>query len=147
MIFGAIADYATAGALGKLTVVNVFDMIFVMAPAPSLALPRCSVALRLEAPTVRGVDRKVVLRIMNADGNPVVGPFALDIKFSARGPGYPLFAQLTLEISGIAIPGLGDYIVEIRDETGHLAGEIPFSIALTPPSLGGTPPLGSPAVG
>lgn len=130
--WGHLADYAAEGAGGKMTLVGIFQRIYVPKDAPQVQMPMCYLAAQIGASIVDGAEHTVRLRLLDGNGHPVSGvPFQLPATFGSAGPGYGLSTNVAILLVGIPLPGVGDYALEIAVDDVAL-GTVAFVVARQP---------------
>jgi hypothetical protein len=131
LIYGHLADYASEGANGKMIVVGIFERVFMQHEGP-IQLPICHLAAKLEASLIDGADHRLEVRVVDGNQDPVLPQHAeMPLRFGTAGPGYPLAAQIILQLVGLQLPGSGDWSFELRVD-GNVVGNIPFVTAVQP---------------
>jgi len=103
LILATLADYASDTGNGKITMVGVFDHVIDVNGARPVAMPDCTIAIVVHASLSEGSQHRLTLIFEDADGealNQVEAPLV----FATRGPGYPLRAQLLINLRGFTVP-------------------------------------------
>lgn len=133
LILGALADYGSADGRGKITVVGVFDTVYVVPPAKPPVPQDMTIVLVVSASIMEGTDHKGTLELVDADGK-VLGRIEVPLIFAARGPGYPTRAQVVLNMKQVVLPKLGDFAWRVLVKN-KLIGRIPFYVLAAPKNL------------
>ena len=125
-----VADAANRSDNGKLNLLGVFSTLF--AVSTPCQHPHMAIVLNFEATAMeRGTRQKIGIRLVNADGKPVINmpDSFLDI------PADPTIVtpQLSLiaNIAGVMFDTFGSYQFDI-EINGTVCGRIPISIAPLP---------------
>ena len=123
--FGLLADYATVGAGGKLTIVHVFEKVFFIPELPTLA---GVLVVRLEGSIVDAGPHDVMFELRDFDEVPVPESRGVVPKqhLTPIGPGLPFILQLIVAL-GLKVPPPGDYkfVVVVGDT---VVGEVPLFV-------------------
>ncbi len=131
--YAHLADYAGAGANGKMTVVGIFDHVFTAPGISPVPFPPCHLLAVFEASVAEGSDHRIRARILNADEE--AAGFQLDgeLTFYATGPGHPMRAVLSVGLGPgvLSVPAPGDYCLAFWVD-GARIGEAPFSVLVRP---------------
>ncbi len=123
-----IADAANISAEGKLNVLGEFDTIFA-ASIPATHPTLWFVAKLLVSTSDIG-KRKVLLRLVDEDGNTVIPPLTGQLEIPPPGPGFEgehRALPLVLGASNITFPRFGAYAFELRVDDKVLA-EVPLYV-------------------
>jgi len=134
MPFGALADYATVTADGKLTMVGCFDQMFL----PEAALGQKLQALaylvaRLEGSVGDGSNGEFELRLLDEDEKSQSVKKLDGFTLGWRGSGQSLATQLVIAITGMPVPSsYGTYHFAFFVNGQRVAGEV--SLHLQPRS-------------
>jgi hypothetical protein len=123
----AAADYQ-----GRLNILGVFDTIF--APQMPARHPRCSVALRMRFQKTERGQHRLILHIVDDDGNFVIPP--LEGAFSVEIPGeLPIAsANLVLNLGQLQFNKHGEYAINLAID-GRQEASLPFWVK-EPPKKG-----------
>ena len=132
--FGLICDYAYIGDSAKFFILGEFRYIRVLDfPATH---PRMSLALRISGYKTEGLEHKLRLKLVNADGDDVLPQLSKmegDIKFGDIGPASVgrIQAQVAMELGGVKFEYEGDYRFDLFID-GQRLGGVPFHVMKTP---------------
>lgn len=133
--FAHLADYASADASGKLTVVGIFDVVFDRAKARPIAFPPCYLLASLASSIAEGSVHQFEVRFVDADERDVVEPIRAQLTFRPFGPGYP---QRAVFLAGfgpetLAVPDLGDYHFAFVIDSVEI-GRVSVTVLESPPT-------------
>jgi hypothetical protein len=134
--FAHLADYATADASGKVTIVGIFDIVWDQSGVTPILFPPCYLAASFAASASEGSSHRLEIRFLDADDQPFMPSISADVVFQASGPGNPLRAQLLLGFGpkAIRVPQVGDYVIRFLLD-GTNTGEIPVTVRTPPPEV------------
>jgi hypothetical protein len=109
--FAHLADFATADASGKLTVVGVFDIVWDNLKQRPIPFPSSHLVAAFAASVAEGSQHQLEIQFVDADEKPVMPPIRAGMVFKPFGPGYPLRAQVIIGFGPgvVRVPDLGDY--------------------------------------
>jgi hypothetical protein len=128
LLFAFIANYADHNSHGLLSAAGIFDGVNAVGIDGPIPFPRCFLVVKVQAPLTGGTQQSIELACTDGDGRDVFPPTTIPLKFASRGPGYRLQAQAVMELSGLAVPGPGDYVFRLR-AGGRQIGEVPVVVA------------------
>ncbi len=132
--FGLLCDYAYIGDSAKFFIIGEFRYIRAFdLPATH---PKMSLALRITGYKNEGLEHKLRLMLVDADGNnvlPQLSQIEGPIKFGDIGPASVgrIQAQVTMELGGIKFEHEGDYRFDIFID-GQRLGGVPFHVMKIP---------------
>lgn len=106
--YAHLADYAGDGGRGKVTIVGIFDTVFVNEQRPIL-LPPMSLAASFEAHVTEGTEHQLEVRFCDEDGHDMIPRGQLPLRFAAAGPDRPLRANAFISLAPIRVADVGDY--------------------------------------
>lgn len=129
LVYGHLADYACEGSQGKIIIVGIFDRVFTRSTGP-FRLPSSYLAMKFEASLLDGSDNHLVeVKLVDGNSQPALPHHPrIPLRFGTVGPGYPLSAQVILQLENLTIPDVGDWAFEIRID-GTIVGSIPLIAA------------------
>lgn len=130
--FAHLADFASADASGKLTVVGVFDIVLDKLKQRPIPFPLCHLVASFSASVAEGSHHQLEIQFADADEKPVNPAFRAPLTFRPFGPGYPLRAQVIVGFGpgALRVQELGDYHFRFLVD-GHELGRVSVS-ALEP---------------
>jgi len=132
--FAHLADYASADASGKLTVVGIFDIVWDRAGARPIMFPPCYLLAKFEASVAEGAEHEIDIALVDDDekahGNIIKGA----LEFRTHGVGHPAQSHLLIGFGPglLTVPELGDYHFRFKVD-GKDVGAVRVS-ALAPPT-------------
>ncbi|MCH7683415.1 MAG: hypothetical protein IIB35_06870 [Gemmatimonadetes bacterium] len=132
--FGLVCDYAYSGDNGKLFILGEFRYIRAFEfPATH---PKMSLVFRITGYKNEGLEHKLKLMLVDADGNDVLPQLSKGegpIRFGDSGPASVgrIQAQVTMELGGIKFEHEGDYRFDIFIDGQRLDG-VPFHVMKIP---------------
>ncbi len=132
--FGLLCDYAYIGDSAKFFILGEFRYIrAIKFPATH---PKMSLALRITGYKNEGLEHKLKLMLVDADGNdvlPQLSKVQAPTRFADIGPASVgrIQAQVTMELGGIKFEREGDYRFDIFID-GQRLGGVPFHVMKTP---------------
>jgi hypothetical protein len=121
-----IADSANISAEGKLNVLGEFDTLF--AETVPVRHPTFFFVSKLFIEGSDIGDRRLMLRLVDEDGNLVLPPLTARLSIPAPGPelgGLRRSLPIVLQIQEATFPAFGAYVVELRVDDEVLA-EVPL---------------------
>lgn len=128
--YGVLADYAGAGAGGKVILVGIFDTVFNLQNVNPVPLPAFFVFAAIEAHVTEGTEHSAVIHLTTGDGNDLPTPIRVELpfKFVPRGRGRKMLGNLFIGIPpGLLLPGNGSYEFNILMDGRHI-GSIPLYV-------------------
>jgi len=127
--FGFLCDYAQDSA-GKLHAIGIgWDTLYARG-FPTVHPMMCFVAVLRGTIAERGT-KKVVLRLLDADGNDVLPEQEQQIPFAVRPPNVEGNVNIILQLGGLKFAKPGQYAFSLLVQDNHVL-TIPFSV-LEPP--------------
>jgi hypothetical protein len=117
-----IADSANISAEGKLNILGEFDTLF--AEAVPVRHPTFFFVSKLLIDGADIGDRRLLLRLVDEDGNLVLPPLTARLSIPAPGPehgGHRRSLPIVLGIQDATFPAFGSYVVELRVDDEVLA--------------------------
>ena len=132
--FGLLCDYAYIGDGSKFFILGEFR--YIRAFELPATHPRMSLALRITAFKNEGLEHKLRLMLVDADGHDVLSQLSQvegPIQFGDIGPASVgrIHAQVTMELGGIKFESEGDYRFDIFID-GQRIGGVPFHVMKIP---------------
>jgi hypothetical protein len=133
--FAHLADFASADASGKLTIVGIFDIVWQQGDQRPVPFPPCYVVAAFAASVAEGSAHSVEMALYDADEHAVWDGLKADLQFRPFGPGYPARAQYVIGFGPgvLAVPEPGDYHMVFRVD-GNQVGEASVSVLARPPA-------------
>jgi hypothetical protein len=109
--FAHLADYASADASGKITIVGIFDLVYDRLKARPIPFPPCYLAATFASSVAEGSAHRLELRFADADEKDIIDPVTADLHFRPFGPGYPQKSAFIVGFGAdsLKVPHLGDY--------------------------------------
>ena len=112
--FGHVADYAQPALHRKITIVGIYDTVWVHGAQVGIPfkLPPFYLVARFEAHQTEGRTHDVEIAFADADGKELGRHGGLSITFAEQGSHRPLRGDLIAFMHPVEVPGLGDYSFE-----------------------------------
>lgn len=129
--FGTLCDFAQLGQAGKLTIVGLFDCLWIpeklRAEDGAMVLPIFYIAGVIAAPNAMAGKHKVTFQLLDDDAGDL-GKIEYDAaEFIPADPHHELQWFFIHNFVGMRLPGYGDYTMEVRVD-GVRIGEILFHV-------------------
>ncbi|MDP9201738.1 MAG: hypothetical protein M3P26_07375 [Gemmatimonadota bacterium] len=128
--FAHLADYATAGERGKLTIVGIFEVVGA-SPQRPIPLPPFHLVGSFQAHLPEGSDHELEIRVVNADGGELARA-TIPMKFSPTLQ-KRLEAPFAIGMVGMNVPDVGDYAFHLFVDGQH-RGAVPLQVVPAPPT-------------
>lgn len=111
LTYAHLADFASIGSDGKLTVVGAFDALTVAAPAGPLPFPACYLVAGFEASISEGSDHRLEVSLVTDDEAPVALRLDGALTFRTSGVGHPAWSRALVGFGAgaVRVPEQGDY--------------------------------------
>jgi hypothetical protein len=133
-----LAEYAAMTPDMKMIIAGTFNNIKVTPTDPATAepavirLPSCYLVAVVNASISEGLTHAAQLRVLNADNVDVFEPLEVgEWTFIINPHGRPMRFQALMNISGLELPGVGEYSIELW-LSGKRVGEIPLYVDAVP---------------
>lgn len=110
---------------GRLCILGAFDTLF--ARKFPVVHPHCALALRLCFFAEDEGEMKFVIRMMNADGQPVTPPIEPNVKVSLGSEASFMTRNLVLNLQGLRFPEAGEYALQVVCDSRSLI-ELPLRL-------------------
>lgn len=127
--FVHLADYATAGDKGKLTIVGIFDRLGAAADRP-IGMPPFHIVGAFRAHLPEGTEHTLEIRMVTQDGAEIFNG-QLPLRF-VPNPTRQLEANFTIGVFGLSLPDVGEYAFHLFVDNIH-KGLLAFSVAPAEP--------------
>lgn len=130
-----LADYASNDAVGKHTIVGVWDVVYDMLGARPIPLPMCYLVAAVQCHVAEGSKHELEIRLRHDEGSKTeaFNTVKMEVALQTAGPGQPMRGALNLFIPQIAVPDLGDYAFEFFVD-GKAVDRVPFTVVKPPKS-------------
>jgi hypothetical protein len=132
--YAHLADYAGDGGRGKVTVVGIFDTLFVTPERP-IKTPPMGLVATFEAHVTEGTNHELELRFCDEDGGDIFPRAKIPLRFASGGPGRPLRANAFVQLGPLELPDLGEYAFHIFVNGREMTG-IPLHVVAMPGPVG-----------
>ncbi len=133
--YAHLADYAGDGGNGKLTLVGIFDTIFVGEQRPIL-LPSICLAAVFDAHVSEGSAHQFELRFCDQDGQDVISRARLPIHFVPGGRDRPLRGLAIVQFAPMPITQAGEYAFHLFID-GHEMTSLALHVSPRPGPVSG----------
>jgi hypothetical protein len=127
--YAHLADFASADASAKITLVGIFDLVFDRVGARPVLFPPCYLAASFAASMAEGSAHTLEITVVDADEHQVFPPIRADLPFVSSGPGNPLRAQVIMGFGpgALRVPEPGDYLITFVVD-GTRLGAVPITV-------------------
>lgn len=134
--FAVVADYALVDQAGKVSVLGIFQHIWVQ-QFPAMH-PRLHLVLRLRGKRTEIGEHAVRIRLADDQGAEVLGGSG-SVTFAEPPAGVTDIEAAAILVFDVPFPHAGLYRFEITID-GRLEATVPITVSQVPASAGGTPP-------
>jgi Family of unknown function (DUF6941) len=131
--FAVVADYALVDQAGKISVLGIFQHIWVQ-QFPAMH-PRLHLVLRLKGRRTEIGEHGVQIRLVDEQGSEVLGGNG-NVTFAEPPAGVTEIEAAAILVFDVPFPHAGLYRFEITVD-GTPAAEVPITVSQMPPQTGG----------
>ncbi len=120
----ALCEAATEAA-GKLNLLGAFDTLAVQT-LPAVH-PYCAVALRMRFRRIEAGPHRIVIHLVNADGQLVIPPMQGEINIAVQPHQPSAIANIILQLQQLKFEATGEYAVNLAVD-GRQVGSLPLFV-------------------